>query len=65
MTWLSQLYPRIPGLQRLADKDHKMPTRQGKRPRRMMVLEILEHRTLLSNVTVKPITNSDNTITRS
>src|SRR5208337_831169 len=48
MTWLSRLLPQSPRLQRLANRNNR--TRQSNGRRRMMTLESLEGRTLLSNV---------------
>jgi hypothetical protein len=50
MTWLSRLLPQSPNRQRFANDNHQI--RQGQRRRRSMNLELLENRTLLSNVTV-------------
>jgi hypothetical protein len=62
MTWLSRLLPQNPNLQRLANQDQRF--RQGKRRRRSMKLELLESRTLLSNVsTSMPTPSSPLTIT--
>ena len=62
MTWLSRLLPQSPNLQRLANQNHRF--RQGQRRRRSMNLELLESRTLLSNVTTSmPTPSSPLTIT--
>lgn len=56
MTWLSRLLPQGLGLQRLAAKNHNIRSRQSLWRRRMMTLESLEHRTLLSNVVATIVT---------
>ena len=62
MTWLSRLLPQNPRPERLVDHSHQ--TRQAKRRRKMATVEILEGRTLLSNVTVSfPTPSSPLTIT--
>jgi hypothetical protein len=56
MTWLSRLLPQSQNLQRLANQNHRF--RQAQRRRRSMKLELLESRTLLSNVTTSMPTPS-------
>ena len=52
MTWLSQLLPKGSNVQRRTSHDRRGPISRGQGRRSIMILETLEGRTVLSNVSV-------------